>query len=134
MSARRLLQASAVVFGAVVSAHAAPDAVRGEQIYARCQACHALATDRVGPRHCGLFGRLAGSVAGFAYSPAMKNSGLVWNEKTLDRFLAQPMAVVPGTAMTYDGVKDPQERADLIEYLRRANESAACNAAKTRTR
>lgn len=105
---------------------AAPDAVRGEQVYARCLACHALATDRVGPRHCGLFGRLAGSVPGFGYSQAMKNSNIVWNDKTLDRFLAKPLAMVPGTAMTYDGVPDPAERADLIAYLRQANERPPC--------
>ncbi len=98
----------------------APDPAHGEQVYARCMACHALAADRVGPRHCGLFGRLAGSVPGFPYSPAMKNSGITWNDKTLDRFLAKPLAMVPGTAMTYDGVPDTSDRADLIAYLKQA--------------
>ena len=106
--------------------HAAPDAAHGEHVYARCLACHALASDRVGPRHCGLLGRRAGSVPGFAYSPAMKQSKLVWDEKTLDRFLANPLKVVPGTAMTYDGVPDAQDRRDLIAYLREAGNSAAC--------
>jgi cytochrome c len=105
---------------------AAPDAARGEQIYSRCLACHALAFDRVGPRHCGLFGRLAGSVPGFDYSPAMKKPGIRWNEKTLDRFLADPLAMVPGTSMTYAGVTDPGERADLIAYLKQAGQSAEC--------
>ncbi|MDQ0585959.1 cytochrome c [Variovorax paradoxus] len=103
-----------------------PDAVRGEQVYARCLACHALAVDRVGPRHCGLFGRRAGSVPGFAYSEAMKKSKIVWNDKTLDRFLANPLAMVPGTAMTYDGVPDPADRANLIAYLKRADEAFPC--------
>ena len=112
---------------AMTPALAVPDAaVRGEQVYARCQACHALATDRVGPHHCGLFGRAAGSVPGFNYSQAMKNSHIVWNEKSLDRFLAKPLAVVPGSTMTYDGVADPKDRADLIAYLQHANESPAC--------
>ena len=111
---------------AAASALSAPAAARGEQIYARCMACHALAYDRVGPRHCGLFGRRAGSVAGFAYSPAMKSSGITWNEKTLDRFLAAPLKTVPGTTMTYDGVPDPAERADLIAYLAQAGRSAEC--------
>jgi cytochrome c len=105
---------------------AAPDPAHGEQVYARCLACHALASDRVGPRHCGLLGRRAGSVPGFNYSPAMKNSNLTWDEKTLDRFLAKPMKVVPGTAMTYDGVPDAKDRADLIAYLREAGNSAEC--------
>ena len=102
----------------LLAALAAGDPARGEQLYARCAACHALAYDRVGPRHCGLLGRRAGGVAGFEYSPAMKRSGLVWNDKTLDRFLADPLKTVPGTTMTYAGVQDPGERADLIADLR----------------
>lgn len=96
---------------------AGADAARGEQLYARCAACHALEYDRVGPRHCGLLGRRAGSVPGFDYSPAMKRSKLVWNKETLNRFLADPLKTVPGTTMTYSGVDDPKERADLIAYL-----------------
>ena len=101
------------------------DAARGEAIYARCGACHALESNRTGPRHCGLFGRRAGAVAGFEYSNAMKRSGIVWNAQTLDRFLADPLHAVPGTTMTYAGVTDPQERADLIAYLRVATTTCA---------
>ncbi len=72
----------------------------------------------MGPRHCGLVGRRAGAIEGFDYSPAMKRSKLVWDQKTLDRFLANPLKVVPGTTMTYAGIADPRERADLIAYLR----------------
>lgn len=104
----------------------AADAARGEQLYARCAACHALASDRVGPRHCGLLGRRAGSVPGFFYTDGMKKSKLVWDDKTLDRFLAKPMAVVPGTSMTYDGVPDAQDRTDLIAYLRKAGTGPEC--------
>jgi cytochrome c len=125
------MKAHAASLGAVLGlaaalCQAAPDAARGEQVYARCLACHALATDRVGPRHCGLLGRRAGTVPGFAYSTAMKKSKLTWDEKTLNRFLAKPLRVVPGTAMTYDGVPDAKDRADLIEYLRKAGDSAEC--------
>ena len=122
----RVVLAGVLALCAVRRPAAAPDAQRGEQIYARCLACHALAYDRVGPRHCGLFGRLAGSVPGFEYSPAMKNSKIIWNEKTLDRFLAKPLAVVPGTTMTYDGVADAKDRSDLIAYLKRVNQSSEC--------
>lgn len=122
--------AAAVMAGALMAcplpASAAPDARRGEQVYARCQACHALAYDRVGPRHCGLFGRLAGSVPGFDYSPALKASKIVWNEQTLDLFLQGPLKMVPGTTMTYDGVPGSSDRADLLAYLKQANRSAAC--------
>ena len=122
--------ALAVVAGAAPAA-AKDAAVRadpnaGEAIYTRCLACHALAYDRTGPRHCGLFGRRAGSVKGFAYSAAMKRSKMVWNEKTLDRFLANPLLAVPGTAMGYAGVTDRKERADLIAYLEQANASPEC--------
>lgn len=109
-----------------LTAQAAPDPARGEAIYARCLACHALATDRVGPRHCGLLGRRAGSVPGFEYSPAMLKSQLVWDEKTLDRFLAKPLALVPGSDMTYDGIPDASERRDLIAYLKKVNSEAIC--------
>lgn len=98
----------------------------GETIYARCLACHALAYDRTGPRHCGLFGRHAGSVKGYAYSDAMKNSNIVWNAKTLDLFLANPTKAVPGTSMGYAGVASKQERSDLIAYLKQANTSPEC--------
>ena len=100
------------------------DAARGAAIYERCQACHALERNRTGPRHCGLFGRPAGGVVGFrGYSAALRNSGIVWDAASLDRFLANPLGTVPGTRMGYAGVKDPQERIDLITFLAAA---AAC--------
>lgn len=134
MRARRLVVAGAMALCAAAPALAAPDAARGEQVYARCAACHALAHDRVGPRHCGLFGRMAGSVPGFDYSPAMKNSRVTWNDKTLDRFLTEPLKMVPGSSMTYAGVADPQDRADLIAYLKHANQTSACGRPATAAR
>lgn len=137
MRLRALMTAGALglaSLGAAAPASAAPDARRGEAIYARCQACHALASDRVGPRHCGLLGRRAGSVPGFGYSPAMKQSAIVWSEKALDRFLAAPMKALPGTTMTYDGVSDRQERADLIAYLRAVDQTPACSTGPTSPR
>lgn len=122
----RLVMAGALALCTAAPAGAAPDPVRGEQVYTRCLACHALAFDRVGPRHCGLFGRLAGSVPDFNYSPAMTDSRITWNDRTLDRFLTKPLKMVPGSSMTYDGVADPKDRADLIVYLKRANESSEC--------
>lgn len=102
------------------------DPAVGEQLYSRCVACHALTYDRTGPRHCGLLGRRAGAVEGFTYSPAMKDSTVVWTAANLDRFIANPMKAIPGTAMGYAGVTDPRERADLIAYLAQAGESAQC--------
>lgn len=121
------LAAAALI--ACVDSHAGGDARRGERVHAaRCAACHALAQDRMGPRHCGVFGRRAGSVPGFRYSPAMKRSELVWEARTLDRFLADPMRVVPGTTMVYAGVDDARERADLIAWLEEAGRSPDCAA------
>lgn len=101
----------------------------GAAIYERCLACHAMAVDRTGPRHCGLFGRRAGSMPGFEYSAAMKRSKIVWNAKTLDLFLSDPMRTVPGTSMGYAGVKDMNERRELITYLKQASNGPECRAA-----
>lgn len=121
-----LLAASAVGLAQASDGPVKGDPAAGKTVYDRCLACHALAYDRTGPRHCGLFGRRAGSVKDFAYSEALKRSGIVWNERTLDRFLASPLTAVPGTAMGYSGVTDRKERADLIAWLKRANESQEC--------
>jgi cytochrome c len=101
---------------------AAGDPAKGEALYARCQGCHSIERNRVGPMHRGLFGRAAGSVDGFNYSDAMKDSGIVWDETTLDDFLAHPRETVPGTRMTYAGIADAQERADLIAWLKQATQ------------
>jgi cytochrome c len=103
------------------------DPKAGEAVYARCFACHALAYNRTGPKHCGLLGRRAGRVADFGYSDAMKRANWVWDRQTLDRFLADPLKTVPGTTMGYAGVKDKQERADLIAYIEQASHSGACH-------
>jgi cytochrome c len=120
----------ALVLGASVAARALPagDPARGAKIYERCGACHSIDRDRTGPRHAGLFGRRAGSVPGFPYSPAMKKAGangLVWNETTLDQFLKAPTKFVHGTRMGYAGIPDDQERADLIAFLKQATATSA---------
>jgi cytochrome c len=99
------------------------DAGRGEKIYERCIACHSFERDRTGPRHEGLFGRSVGGLPQFPYSPALRAAGargMVWDETTLDGFLANPTKFLPGTRMGYAGVRDPQERADLIAFLKQA--------------
>jgi cytochrome c len=96
---------------------AAGDPGRGAAVYERCLACHSLERNRTGPKHCGLLGRKAGGVADFSYSKALKDSGIVWDAASLDRFLENPFKAVPGTRMGYAGVKDPQERADLVAFL-----------------
>lgn len=117
------------------AAAAAPDAGAvqlGEEVYGRCLGCHAIEQNRTGPAHCGLFGRRAGTAPGYpSYSAAMKHSGIVWNEASLSKFLADPMNTVPGTTMTYLGVTDAKERADLVAYLKQATQAGkACRLAK----
>jgi cytochrome c len=128
--AAALLALAAAAVAAAAAGPAADQVRAGEAVYSRCLACHALAYDRTGPRHCGLFGRRAGSVPGFDYSPAMRRSGIVWDARTLDRFLADPTHVVPGTSMGYAGVKDGKDRAALIAYLKQANGTPDCAAVK----
>ena len=110
------------------------DVAKGREIYERCAACHSLERDRVGPRHCGLFGRPAGSVPGFAYSDAMRESGIVWDRATLDRFLSDPMGSVPGTFMGYAGIPDAEERAQLVAFLEVASHGEQCDSEAGSTR
>lgn len=107
----------ALLASATAAAAPAGDAGRGAAAYeARCGGCHAVETDRIGPRHAGVLGRRAGSVPGFEYSPALKRSRLVWDLLLLERWLADPEALVPGQRMGYR-VGDAQLRADLVAYL-----------------
>jgi cytochrome c len=97
---------------------AAGDPARGESLFnSRCRACHAADRDASGPRIRGVFGRTAGAVAGFRYSSAMARAGTVWNDETLDAFLAAPAKAIPGGAKS-SGVADPRDRADIIAYLK----------------
>lgn len=104
--------------GAASAASAGGDAGRGQRLYqSMCMSCHSIDYNGVGPAHKGVFGRKAGSAANYSYSPAVKASAIVWNEKTLDRWLANPEKLIPGQKMGYM-VPDAKERADLIAYLR----------------
>jgi cytochrome c len=99
------------------TAHAAGDATRGEQIYQSCQDCHSLDENEVGPMHRGVFGRAAGAVLDYDYSEALKNAKIVWDETTLDQWLANPQLFVPGSRMAFR-LTDAKDRADVIEYLK----------------
>jgi cytochrome c len=99
------------------------DPEHGKEVYDRCVACHSLERNRTGPKHCGLFGRRAGELPKYRFSKALQAWGKVWTPETLDTFIEDPLGTVPGTRMGYAGVKDPKDRADLIAYLVKANES-----------
>ena len=93
------------------------DAARGKTLYQACAACHSIDENDVGPKHRGVVGRRAGSIGDYGYSAALKRSGITWDEATLDRWLVNPSALVPGTKMFFK-IDDPQSRADLIAYLK----------------
>jgi len=109
-----------------VSLPATGDAAAGEQVYARCIGCHSFERNRTGPMHCGLFGRAAASVPGYAYSKEMAASGIIWDESSLDSFLQAPLDRVPGTLMGFAGIKNLQDRQNLIAYLRQQSSSDRC--------
>jgi cytochrome c len=101
------------------SAWAAGDAARGEARFQDCAACHKLeaGVNNMGPSLHGIFTRKAGEIADFRYSPAMKRSGIVWTQETLEKFISDPQAMVPGNRMPYAGMAGASDRADLIAYL-----------------
>ena len=115
-----------VVAGALAlsssTALAQGDAAEGEKVFNQCKACHAVdeATNKVGPHLVGIIGRPAGSVEGFKYSDAMKESGITWNEETIAAYLADPRGYIKGNRMAFAGLKDEEDIADLLAYLKEA--------------
>ena len=104
----------------------AQDAAAGEKVFAVCKACHQIgpnAKNAVGPVLNGVIGRKAGTVEGYNYSAANKNSGLTWDEATFSEYIKDPKAKVPGTKMVYAGLKDEQKIKDLIAYLKQFDAS-----------
>jgi cytochrome c len=124
MVARRL--PTAITAGALALASAAAlaqgDPAQGERVFNRCKACHSVdePKNKVGPHLVGVVGRQAGSVEGFRYSDAMKESGITWNEETLAQYLADPRGFIKGNRMAFTGLKNEEEIADVIAYLNQA--------------
>ena len=113
--------ALALVTSACVASAAAGDAAVGEATFRVCETCHRIGEDAknfVGPELNGVVGRKAGSVPGYNYSDAMKNSGLTWDEATLTKYLHSPREVVPGTKMAFPGMQGDQDVANVIAYLK----------------
>jgi cytochrome c len=96
------------------------DPDHGKSVFNKCLACHSIKAgeNRVGPSLNGVIGRTAGTVAGFNYSPANKNSGIVWSQQKIFDYLMKPNAMVPGTKMIFPGLPAAQDRADVIAYLK----------------
>jgi cytochrome c len=121
---RTSIAISILVAAAVAaSAGAAPaqDAANGEQSFNKCSACHAVgpnAPNKIGPELDGLDGRRSGTASNYNYSDANKNSGIVWNEATFKEYIKSPQAMVPGTKMTFAGIKNEGEIDDLWAYIK----------------
>lgn len=95
------------------------NAAAGEKVFAQCKACHVTdkGVNRVGPSLHGIVGRKSGTVPGFNYSTANKNSGVTWTPEVMYTYLENPRKFMPGTKMAFAGLRNPQQRADVIAYL-----------------
>jgi len=118
----------ALAAGSARAQDAAGNAAAGEKTFIVCRACHQIgpgAKIAVGPVLNGVVGRKAGTYPGYDYSAANKNSGLTWNVPTLQKYLADPQKVVPGTKMIFPGIKDPAKVNDVIAFLSQYNEDGS---------
>src|ERR1700688_479941 len=123
MEMRTLIFAAGLV-AAMASAASAQDVAKGEISFHKCLPCHAIGDDaqnKIGPELNGLDGRHSGSVEGFVYSDANKNSGIVWNEAQFKDYIKDPRAKIPGTKMIFAGIKNEQEVNDLWAYVSQFN-------------
>jgi cytochrome c len=120
----RALVFAAGLVAAFASTASAQDVAKGEISFHKCLPCHSIGDDaqnKIGPELNGLDGRHSGSVDGFDYSDANKNSGIVWNEAKFKEYIQDPRGVVPGTKMIFAGIKNPQEINDLWAYVSQFN-------------
>ena len=110
------------LFALVAQAQGVGDAQRGAQVFTQCKICHSLEAGKnvVGPSLHSLIGRKAGSVPGYAYSPAMKSANVTWTDDTLSKYLSDPKAFIPGDKMAFTGIKDPSKLGDLLASLDQA--------------
>ena len=116
-----------ISFG-VFAAFSDGNSTRGQRVFGACAACHSLQPDQnmTGPSLAGVWNRKAGSLASFSrYSPALQSANIVWNGKTLDDWITDPQHLVPGNQMTFAGIKDARQRADLLAFLKEATQPGA---------
>lgn len=117
---KKLILAAALMTFTPFAAFAEGDAAKGEKVFKKCKACHAVgegAKNRVGPILNGIVGREAAMVEGYKYSKAMKASDLIWDEETLTTYLANPRKAVKGTKMAFAGLKKEADLENIIAYL-----------------
>ena len=120
-----------LLIGLLCRATAEPgDATRGERMYPACVACHSLEPNRnmTGPSLAEVWDRKSGSLASFPrYSPALKSAGIIWTDDTLDEWIKDPQHFIPGNTMTFPGMKDARQRADLLAFLKDATQPGRAN-------
>ena len=122
----RRLVIAALAVAAFTGQTRAQDAAAGEKVYVQCRACHQIgetAKNGVGPLLNGLFGRKSGTIEGYTYTDANKNSGITWDEATFAEYIKDPRAKMPGTKMIYAGLKDEQRIKDLTAFLKQYDRS-----------
>jgi cytochrome c len=116
-----LTSAILIAAGLAATSVQAQDIAAGERSWNKCRACHQIgetAKNLVGPQLNGLFGRHSGTVEGYSYSAANKNSGIDWNEEVFAEYIRDPKAKIPGTKMIFAGIKNEQEIKDLTAFLK----------------
>jgi cytochrome c len=117
---KKLFLSTLIIVASSASAALAQDAAAGKTSFNKCMACHAIgeaAKNKVGPELNGLDGRKSGSVEGYSYSDANKNSGITWNEALFKEYIKDPKAKIPGTKMAFAGIKNDKEIDDLWAYI-----------------
>ena len=108
-----LLTSSAIVTNAI-----AEEEIQGEKVFKRCKACHSLTKNKMGPALGDIFDKKVGSVEGYKYSKAMRNSDIIWTDCSLDEFLTKPRKYIKGTKMRFSGIKKKSHRDAIIKYLK----------------
>jgi cytochrome c len=127
------LTALALLALAAQASAAEGNPAQGQRVFGTCAACHSLQPDQnmTGPSLAGVWNRKVGSLASFSrYSPALKSASIVWNDKTLDEWIIDPQHVVPGNQMTFAGIKDARQRANLLAYLKEATQKGGSQVAQ----
>ncbi len=119
----KILMAAAALGAAIIGASGhvvAGDAVKGAKVFKKCAACHSVEEGKrkIGPSLYGVIGRTSGTLEGFRYSKPMQSAGIVWTEETISDYLANPRTFIKGNRMAFVGLRKPEDRADVIAYLK----------------